>query len=249
MEALSRGSNCLAIVFAFVLIGICAPAQVDANGGVKVFPGMEIHQGSTICTLGFVEVRLGIALTTGQCDGGPVVTDSHRDLVGKVLLTRRNPADAAAADGSTAGVEYEVIRLASNVTATDLLSTGRQLQSMPGLQAQPDLPVCHFGISTGQTCSRASSVSNGRFVIPGISTDRRDVGGPVYAPTDDNRALIVGLFDGTRRSVPEAESWQAIMHQLYVDLRSFPSQQPVSAVRMVSRVPRDDALQICSSTA
>jgi hypothetical protein len=85
--------------------------------------------------------------------------------------------------------------------------------------------------------------------IPGTSTGRHDIGGPVYALTDDNRAVIVGLFDGMRRSVPGAESWQAIMHQLYVDLRSFPSQQPVSAVRMVSRVQRDDALQICSSTA
>jgi hypothetical protein len=236
MKALSRGFNCLAIVFALTLMGICAPAQLDTIDGVKVFPGMEIHQGSMVCTLGFVEVRLRIALTTGQCDGGSVVTDSHRDVVGAVLLARRNPADAAAADGSMAGVEYEVIRLAPNVTATDLLPTGRQLQSMPGLQAQPAQSVCHFGISTGQTCGSASSVSNGRFVVSGMPTDRRDVGGPVYAPTDDNRAVIVGLFDGRRRSVPEAESWHAIMQQLYVDLRS---QQPVSAVRMVSRVPQD----------
>jgi hypothetical protein len=249
METLSRGSNCLAIVLAFVVIGICAPAQVDANHGVKVFPGMEIHQGSTICTLGFVEVRLGIALTTGRCDGGPVVTDSNRDVVGAVYLARHNPADDAAVDGSMSGVEYEVIRLASNVIASDRLPTGRQLESMPGLPAQPALPVCHFGISTGQTCGRGSSVGDVGLDIPGTSTGRHDIGGPVYALTDDNRAVIVGLFDGMWRSVPEAESWQAIMHQLYVDLRSFPSQQPVSAVRMVSRVQRDDALQIYPSTA
>lgn len=224
----------MAIVFTLALLAVGASVRADADTGVTVFPGMEIHQGGTICTLGFVETRLRIALTTGQCDGGSTVTDSRDDVVGTVMLARRNVADATVADGSMAGVEYEVIRLDANATATDRLPTGRELLSMPDVRAQPALPVCHFGISTAQTCGRVSTVSNGRFVIQVASADKRDSGGPVYTLTDDNHAVIVGLFDAVSRSGPKAQSWQAVMQQLYVDLRSKGMPQPPSGVGVAS---------------
>jgi hypothetical protein len=220
------------MVIAFALLAIGASTRADADTGVKVFPGMEIHQGSTICTLGFVEVRLRFALTVGQCDGGPTVTDSHGDVVGVVAQAHRNAADDTAADGSMAGVDYEVIKLDPNANPTDLLPTGRQLQSTPGLVAQPALPVCHFGISTAQTCGRVGSVSNGRFVIQDVPVDKRDHGGPVYTLTDNNRATIVGFFDAVSGSAPAAESWQAVMEQLYVDLRAPSSPQLPAGVRV-----------------
>jgi hypothetical protein len=170
----------------------------------------------------------------GQCDGGPTVTDSHGHVVGVVVQAHRNAAEDAAADGSTAGVEYEVIKLAPNADPTDLLPTGRQLQSMPGLVAQPAVPVCHFGISTAQTCGRVSSVSDDRFVIQDVRADKRDHGGPVYTLADNNRATIVGLFDAVSRSAPAAESWQAVMEQLYTDLRAPTSPQVPAGVRMPS---------------
>jgi len=222
------------MVVALALLAIGASTRADADTGVTVFPGMEIHQGSTICTLGFVEVRLRIALTIAQCDSGPTVTDSHGDVVGVVVPTHRNAADDAATDGSTAGVEYELIKLAPNANPTDLLPTGRRLQSMPGSVAQPALPVCHFGISTAQTCGRVSSVSNDRFVIQDVPADNRDDGGPVYILTDNNRATIVGLFDAVSPSAPAAQSWQAVMEQLYTDLRAPTSPQVPAGVRMAS---------------
>ena len=210
----------MAIVFALAMVTVGVPAQASADTGVTVFPGMEIHQGGTTCTLGFVEVGLRIALTTSQCDDGSIVTDSHANVVGTVLMSRRNTADGAAADSPTAGVEYEVITLAANVTATDTLPIGRTLQSTPSLRAQTSLPVCHFGISTGQTCGRVGSVGDNRFAISDVSTDKRDNGGPVYTLTDNNRATMVGLFDATSKSAAQAQTWQAVMEQLYLDLRS-----------------------------
>src|SRR4051794_22283855 len=88
----------LAIVFAFAMVTVGGPAQASAHSGVTVFPGMEIHKGGTTCTLGFVEVRLRIALTTSECDDGSIVTDSHANVLGTVLMARRNTADGAAAD-------------------------------------------------------------------------------------------------------------------------------------------------------
>ena len=49
-----------------------APAQ--ATPGVLVYPGMEIHQGTNVCTLGFVDPAARTAFTAGHCRGdGPVV--------------------------------------------------------------------------------------------------------------------------------------------------------------------------------
>jgi hypothetical protein len=232
MEALYRRS-CFMIAFV-VIVSMATPARADADAGVTVFPGMEIHQGGTVCTLGLVELSLRIALTTGRCDGGSIVTDSHGNVLGTVVTARRSTADPAAVDGSTADIEYEVIGFADNVNATDVLPTGRQLQSAPGLRAQPAEPVCHFGISTGQTCGRVSSVNDGRFVVTGMAADQKDVGGPVYTITDDNRAVTVGLLEDISGSAATAESWQAVMQQLYLDARAPGQGQPPVTVRTAS---------------
>ena len=44
-----------------------APAQ--ATPGVLVFPGMEIRQGTNVCTLGYVDPQMRIAFTAGHCRG------------------------------------------------------------------------------------------------------------------------------------------------------------------------------------
>ena len=72
MEPLHDVCHRLAIGFALLVasiagIPVSAPARAD---GATAFPGMEIHQGGTVCTLGFVEPRLRIGITSGQCDGG-----------------------------------------------------------------------------------------------------------------------------------------------------------------------------------
>jgi hypothetical protein len=217
MEVIFRVCLCFATTFAFALGSICMPARSAADPGVTVFPGMEMYQDDTACTVGFVETRLRIALTAGQCRGGSTVTDSHQQVLGAVVQAHRNTAEGAAADGSVQSVEYEVIALAPNVTASDVLPTGRQLQSTPSLRAELALPVCRFEASNGQTCGRISAVGNGRFVIADMAPGDSESGGPVYALTEDNRAVIVGLLKGMGGSMPEAESWQAVMQQLYID--------------------------------
>ena len=228
-----RRTCSLAIAFVTPLLAVATPARARADPGVTAFPGMEIHQGTTVCTLGMVEPTLRIAVSTGQCDGGSIATDSHGNVLGAVVSARHNAA-APAVDGSAPDVQYEVIRLDGDVKVTDVLPTGRQMQSVPGMRAQPGESVCHFGISTGQTCGRVSSVSNSRFVVAGVPADARDIGGPVYIPGDDNRAVIVGLFEGILDSAPTAESWQAVMQQLYLDGRSS-GPGPPPAVRIAGR--------------
>ncbi|OBI05998.1 hypothetical protein [Mycobacterium scrofulaceum] len=236
MEVVSWRGGRLAIAFAFVVTMAGCPGQAGASPAVTAFPGMEIRQGATVCMVGLVEPRLRVAVTSGQCGNSEAdVTDHDGNPVGKVVLARRQSADDPAANREMSPVEYEVVALGPDVTASDLLPTGRQLKSSPGLRAQPGLPVCQFRRSVGQRCATISSVNAGRFIIADVAVDSRDFGGPVYALTDDG-AVVVGLYEGMWGAVPEMESWQAVMQQVYVDGRAQ-NQQPQSPgePRMVGR--------------
>jgi hypothetical protein len=225
----------LSIASAFALLFV-APGQAAAEPGSTVFPGMEIHQGNAVCMVGLVETRLRVALTSGQCDGGQsVVTDRGRKPIGNVVLGRRQADADSTADTSMLPVEYEVIAIAPDVTATDVLPTGRHLGSAPGVHAQPGMPVCQLRSATGQRCGSVSSVGNGRFAVTDMTADSRDFGGPVYTLTDESNALIVGLVEGTLRSSPQIESWQAVMAQVYIDSHTYAPQQQRPALRMISR--------------
>jgi hypothetical protein len=226
MEKLGRRWYRLVITSAFTTMLCAAPGQAAADPGATVFPGMEIRQGDTVCMVGLVEPRLRVAVTSGQCDGGKsIVTDRDRKPIGSVILGRRQVEADAGADTSMLPVEYEVIAIAPEVTASNVLPTGRHLGSAPGLRAQPGMPVCQLRSATGQRCGSVSSVSNGRFAVTDMGFDSRDFGGPVYTLTNDNNAVIVGLVEGTWKSSPQIESWQAVMAQVYIDSHTYSPQQ------------------------
>jgi hypothetical protein len=234
MKRLGRRWYRLAIAFALMTALSAAPGQATADPGRTVSPGMEIHQGNTVCMVGLVETRLRFALTSGQCDGGQsVVADRDRKPIGNVILGRRQVDADSTADTSMLPVEYEVIAIAPDVTATDVLPTGRHLGSAPGVRAQPGMPVCQLRSAAGQRCGSVNSVTNGRFGMTDMTTDSRDFGGPVYTLTDDNHAVIVGLVEGTWRSSPQIESWQAVMAQVYLDSHTYSPQQHPPQLHMI----------------
>lgn len=229
----------LAIASAFATMLLATAGRAAADPGSTVFPGMEIRQGNTVCMVGLVEPRLRVAVTSGQCDGGKsMVTDRDLKPIGSVVLGRRQVDADSAADTSILPVEYEVIAIAPDVTVTDVLPTGRRLGSAPALRAQPGMPVCRLHSATGQRCGSVTSVGNGRFATTDMASESRDFGGPVYSLTDDNNAVIVGLVEGTWRSAPQIESWQAVMAQVYIDGHTYSpqqQQQPHPVLRMISR--------------
>lgn len=227
----------LALVLAVTVTTLGAPGRADADPGpgASAFPGMEIRQGNAVCRVALVEPERRIALTTGQCDGGDsAVADRDGNVIGSVLVARRQTAAGAGVDSALQPVEYEVIALAPEVTATDLLPTGRHLRSAPVPRPEPGLAVCQLGSAAGESCGSVGSVSNGRFVVAGTARDGGDVGGPVYVRTDGDAAAIVGLLEGGRTSSPEVESWQAIMQQLAIDTGSRGGQPSSPGVRMIS---------------
>jgi hypothetical protein len=199
------------------------PAQAAP---VPVYPGMEIHQDTNLCTLGFVDPGLRVAFTAGHCRGSGNVTDKDGNFIGGMAVYRDNTPDGSTVTTADSIFDWEGIGLANDAMPNDVLPGGRVLVSDPSVVLKPGQPVCHFGVSTGETCGTVEAVNNGWFTMAhGIVSQKGDSGGPVYVVTDDGRALLVGLFNSTWGNFPAAVSWQAIRQQASDDVRTALSAQ------------------------
>jgi hypothetical protein len=206
---------------ALVSVAALVPGLPSARASAEpivVFPGMEIHQDSHLCTLAYVDPALKIAFTAGHCRGGGDVTDSNQNLIGHVAAFRDNTPSGSTVATDQVIADYEAIVLTDNVTASNILPGGRRLESRPGLVAQPGQPVCHLGVITGETCGSVESVNNGWFTMShGVQSQRGDSGGPVYVPSG-GAAQIVGIFNSVWGDLPAAVSWQSTSEQVREDL-------------------------------
>jgi len=204
-----------ALIFAMALAGV--PAH--ATPGVLVYPGMEIHQGTTVCTLGFVDPGARIAFTAGHCRGDGPVVDNVGNPIGALRSFRDNTPDGATVATDHLISDWETISLAPDVMVNDILPGGRVLISDPAVVPTPGLPVCHFGVITGESCGTIESVNNGWFTMAnGVVSQKGDSGGPVYVITPDGRAAIVGMFNSTWGNYPAAVSWQSASQQAREDV-------------------------------
>ncbi|MGI9124867.1 MAG: hypothetical protein ACR2JM_08965 [Mycobacterium sp.] len=194
-----------------------APAAV-ADSGVQVFPGMEIRQGNTVCTLGFVDPVSRVGFSAGHCRGNGAVTDRNGRFIGVVGTSRDNTPDGTVVRTDQVISDYETISLAPDVTVSTVLPGGRQLVVNPGAQLAPGQPICHFGVVTGESCGTVERVNNGWFTMNnGVVSQKGDSGGPVYTPVGNDTAVIAGLFNSTWGQLPAAVSWQATGQQLLQD--------------------------------
>lgn len=164
-----------------------SPATASADP-VLVFPGMEIRQDNHVCTLGYVDPALKIAFTAGHCRGGGAVTSRDYKVIGHLRAFRDNTPSGSTVATHELIADYEAIVLADDVTASNILPSGRALESRPGVVLHPGQAVCHFGVSTGETCGTVESVNNGWFTMSTACSVRRGIRGarstwpPMAAP-------------------------------------------------------------------
>jgi hypothetical protein len=204
-------------VAAGILAG-CFPVAATADP-VLVYPGMEIHQGGHLCTLGYVDPGLRVAFTAGHCHGGGPVTDKDNNVIGRLATFRANTPDGAVVATDQAITDYESIVLTDGVAANNILPGGRVLQSDPGLVVTPGENVCHFGVVTGETCGTVQAVNNGWFTMGnGAISQKGDSGGPVYITSPTGQTLIVGILNSVWGGSPAAVSWQATSQQVREDV-------------------------------
>ena len=205
-----------AVIAAFA--AAVSPAAA-ADNGVTVFPGMEIRQESTACTLGYVDPVARIAFSAGHCRGNGPVTDRNGRLIGVVTTSRDNTPDGSVVRVDQVISDYETITLAPNVAVSTVLPGGRALVADAAAPLAIGQQVCHFGIVTGESCGTVERVNNGWFTMTnGVVSQKGDSGGPVYTLTDNGQAVMIGLFNSTWGNLPAAVSWHAIGQQLREDI-------------------------------
>ena len=189
-----------------------------ADGNVAVFPGMEIRQGTTVCTLGFVDPVAHIGYSAGHCRGTAAVTDRDGRFIGTVATARDNTPDGTVVRTDEVISDYETIDLAADVSVSTALPGGRQLVVDPAAPLAPGQPICHFGVVSGESCGTVERVNNGWFTMNnGVVSQKGDSGGPVYTLASNGNAVMIGLFNSTWGQLPAAVSWQATGQQLRED--------------------------------
>ena len=198
------------------------PAQ--ATAGLLVYPGMEVRQATNVCTLGYVDPQNRIAFTAGHCRGTGPVSDKDGNVIGSQTLWRDNTPNGATIDTNHQIADWEAISLSPDVTVNDILPGGRELISDPAVVPSVGMPVCHFGVISGESCGTVQAVYNGWFTMAnGVVSQKGDSGGPVYNVTPDGRAALIGMFNSTWGQYPAAVSWQSASQQAREDVISATS--------------------------
>ncbi|KRE33121.1 hypothetical protein ASG82_23135 [Mycobacterium sp. Soil538] len=207
-------------------------APANAQPDVLVHPGMEIHQDSVLCTLGYVDPQTRIAFTAGHCRASGTVTDKGGTVIGSQGSFRDNTPDGTTIDTNHQIADWEVIHLLPSAAVNNVLPSGKVLVTDPAVQPVAGMPVCHFGVVTGESCGTVEAVNNGWFTMAnGVVSRKGDSGGPVYTTTPDGRTVLIGVFNSTWGTFPAAVSWQAASQQAREDTISAASAQitPVAA--------------------
>jgi hypothetical protein len=216
----------LIAALAALLAVLVVPPAIAQAAPVPVYPGMEVRLGTNVCTLGFVDPVQRVAFTAGHCHAGGTVTDVGGNFVGSLSTFRDNTPNGATVSISDSIFDYAGIGLAPDVMPNDILPGGRQLVEDPDVMPQAGQRVCHFGVSTGESCGVVKAVHNGWFTMAdGVVSRKGDSGGPVYVIAEDGRAVVIGLFNSTWGTLPAAVSWNAIRQQVSEDIRSVAAAQ------------------------
>ena len=209
---------------ALIALGAIAAAlaiapNAQADPGVVVSPGMEIRQGTNVCTLGYVDPVQRVAYSAGHCRANGVVTDKNGSFIGTVATSRDNTPDGTVVRTDEVISDYETISLGDDVTINNILPNGRQLVFDPASTLIQGQPICHFGVVTAESCGSVERVNNGWFTMNnGVVSRKGDSGGPVYMLVGTDKAVILGLFNSTWGDLPAAVSWQATGQQIREDV-------------------------------
>ena len=155
-------------------------ARAHADPGVLVYPGMEIHQGTNVCTLGYVDTGPRIAFTAGHCRGARARSPT----------TPGNPIGTDDCSGTTprTGATVATDHMISDWEAIASHPTSRSTTSCPAGGCWSPIRASCRARSAGLPLRRGHrrelrhrrAVNNGWFTMAnGVVSQKGDSGGPV----------------------------------------------------------------------
>jgi streptogrisin B len=194
--ALSRWLLCVAA--AALAGGVALAAAPAAQARVhSVSPGDEIDvkhgRTGSRCTLGYTFTdptsRITYGITAGHCNDGnhsPVI-DRTTGATGRFVYSEATPSEPLYADfglidfGTSRSVRLMYHQPVGTIAAID-----------------PTKPVCHDGIRTGIACGQyAGRLIADQYLTSGMPKSiPGDSGGPVWQPSRNGSATIVGIWLG-----------------------------------------------------
>ncbi len=208
----------LLVVVAAIAALLLPTASAGAQPGVIVHPGMEIHQDSVLCTLGYVDPQTRLAFTAGHCRASGSVSDKQGTMIGTQGSFRDNTPDGTTVTTNHQITDWEVIHLTADVLINNVLPNGHVLVTDPSVLPVVGMPVCHFGVVTAESCGAVEAVNNGWFTMAnGVVSKKGDSGGPVYTTTPDGRTVLIGIFNSTWGVLPAAVTWHVASQQARED--------------------------------
>lgn len=161
--------------------GLGVPRHGNPSGQPRLHPGLRRPSSEN-------------RVYRGALSGRGAVTSRDYKVIGHLRAFRDNTPSGSTVATHELIADYEAIVLADDVTASNILPSGRALESRPGVVLHPGQAVCHFGVSTGETCGTVESVNNGWFTMShGVLSEKGDSGpglpGPRWRPRADRRDL------------------------------------------------------------
>lgn len=196
-RALTRGMIGLAAAGLAAGVALAGAPVAGARAPHTVSPGDEIdvkygHSGSR-CTLGYTFTdpasHITYGITAGHCNDGSrsSVIDRTTGTAGRFTFSEGTTAAPLNTDfglvdfGQSRAVKLMYGQPVDTITAID-----------------PSKPVCHDGIRTGISCGHyAGCLSGDQHLTRGMPASiPGDSGGPVWQPTRDGHANIVGIWLG-----------------------------------------------------
>ncbi|GAB7144362.1 hypothetical protein LRC484719_29550 [Mycobacterium riyadhense] len=203
MHAITRRFAAAAGVFTAATLALAGPPSAHAALAV-VSPGEEVDYinptgGNQFCTIGYVYTGADLhtyAITAAHCRSDPAsgyARDKRSGLTGKFVRTIFESPRSGGAD-------YALIDFNTNSMASAFIDANHTLFTDDHPEPQVGETVCRIGVSSGQHCGQiAAAQGRDQYLTTGMPPSiPGDSGGPVWTPTSQGYAQIIGIWLGEK---------------------------------------------------
>ncbi|MBG0730330.1 MULTISPECIES: serine protease [Mycobacterium avium complex (MAC)] len=210
MHAVTRRLATAAGLLITATVTLASPPPAQAALAV-VSPGEEVDYinpsgGNQFCTIGYVYTGADLhtyAITAAHCRSNPAsgyARDKRSGLTGNFVRTIFESPRSGGAD-------YALIDFHTNSIASALIDANHTLFTDDHPEPQIGETVCRIGVSSGQHCGQiAASQGQDQYLTTGMPPSiPGDSGGPVWTPTAQGYARIVGIWLGEKTTAAGQE--------------------------------------------